>query len=1192
MTISIPKKHVLLNAMKLTIVQLLLFGFFYSLSFARDTHAQEVLDKEVSLKMESTEVWKILNRLEKQADVKFVYSTNSIRADQKTSVNVANGKLSQVLHALLTPLQISYEVVGTRILLRKTSRSPFTSFALPSVNTIVLPKVTSTDQTVSGTVSDDKGEVLPGVSVVVKGTQRGTTTDAKGQYRITVPDASATLIFSFVGYLSQEIVVGNQSLLSVTLKVDSKSLEEVVVVGYGTQKKVNLTGAVDQVTSEVLDNRSLPNLSQGLQGTIPNLNLVMGDGKPIQSPAYNIRGTTSIGQGGSALVLIDGVEGDPSRLNPNDVATVSVLKDAASAAIYGARGAFGVVLITTKSPTKDRTSVTYSVNRSIKSPTTVPNYVTNGYLFAKMFNEGWTAWNDYSQTPQNINKTVKFSPAYLAELERRNNDPSLPKTAVDPTTGEYVYYENTDWYGELYKKSTSATEHNLSFSGSSGKADFYVTGRYFTQDGIFKYNSDDYRILSLRAKGSIQLYPWLKVTNNADFSSMKYHNPLNVGEGGSIWRNISDEGHMVAPLFNPDGTLSYSAAYTVGDFWYGKNGINMDRRVFRNTVDFATQFFNDKFRVKGNFTFQNTDNNEFRTRVPVPYSRKPGVIEYVGTNYNDLQNIYRETLYMATNLYAEYEPRISANHYIKALAGYNYEHSNFRQLEVVRNGLIYENAQDLNLALGQSITTNGGAETWAIVGGFYRLNYGFKDRYLLELNGRYDGSSKFPTDQRYAFFPSVSAGWRVSNEPFWKVSPNVITDLKIRGSYGSLGNGSIGSYAFQEQFGISQSGRVLNGVKPQKTGQPTVIPDGLTWETSTTSDLGLDLAMLNNRLTFTGDAYIRKTTGMFTVGMTLPAVFGTDVPKGNYADLTTKGWEAVLTWRDKFSAGSKPFSYEVRLTMSDYMATIDQFNNPTQRLTDYYAGQKVGEIWGYETAGYFTSEEDVKNSPKQSLFKASNTGQWLPGDIKFRDLNGDGVINNGDNTVGNPGDRRIIGNSTPRYTYGAMLNADWNNFFFSAFFQGVGHQDWWPGAEASIFWGQYNRPYNKLPEWQLGNIWSPDNPNAYLPRYRGYVAQNGSGELTQAQTKYLQNIAYLRMKNIQIGYNLPRPLIQKVGMNSARVFLSGENLLTWSGLYKITRDIDVENTGQSDRVVTSGTSGNGNNYPILKSFTLGLSATF
>jgi TonB-linked SusC/RagA family outer membrane protein len=1056
------------------------------------------------------------------------------------------------------------------------------------------------DITVRGTVlASDNKEPLPGVSVVVKGSQRGATTDAKGMYELNVPNQEAVLVFSFVGYVSQEVKVGNRSQLDVTLQAGAKSLDEVVVVGYGTQKKINLTGAVDQVTSEVLENRSLPNLTQGLQGAIPNLNLRMLDGKPIQSPVYNIRGTTSIGQGGNALVLIDGVEGDPSRLNPNDVATVSVLKDAASAAIYGARGAFGVVLITTKNPTKDRTSVTYSTNQSIKTPTTVPDFVTDGYTFAKMFNESWTAWNDYSQTPQNVNKTVKFSPAYLAEFERRAKDPSLPKTEVGPN-GEYVYYENTDWYKELYKNHTSSSEHNLSFSGSSGKADFYVTGRYYGQKGLFRYNSDDYKILSLRAKGSIQVYPWLKITNNADYSSMTYHNPLNVGEGGGIWRNIADEGHTMAPMFNPDGTLTYSAAYTVGDFWYGKNGLDMNRRVFRNTAGFATQFFNDKFRVKGDFTFQNTENDEDRVRVPVPYSRKPGVIEYVGTNTNDLQNLNRTTQYMATNLYSEFENRFGNDHYLKALVGFNYEQSTFKSLQVLRNGLIFEDAQNINLALGQSITTNGGWEKWAIMGGFYRLNYSFKDKYLLEMNGRYDGSSKFPTSQRFAFFPSVSAGWRVTNESFWKVSPNIISELKLRASYGSLGNGSIASYAFQEQFNISQSSRILNGVRPQQTSQPNVLPDGLTWETSTTRNIGLDLSLLSNRLTLVGDAYIRKTTDMFTVGLTQPAVFGTDVPKGNYADLTTKGWELTVSWRDKFNVGAKPLGYEIRLNVSDYQATIDKYNNPTKRLTDYYAGQKVGEIWGYVTEGYFTSTEDVKKSPSQALIKASTSGQLLPGDIKFRDVNGDGVINNGDNTVGNPGDRVIIGNSTPRYSYGINLSADWNNFFFSGFFQGVGKQDWWPGAEAGTFWGQYNRPYNKIPTWQLGNIWSEDNPNAYLPRYRGYTAQNGSAELTQQQSKYLQNIAYIRMKNIQIGYILPTRLIQKLGMANARVYLSGENLWAWSPLYKRTRDLDVESTGRSDAVISppnssdpnSNSSGNGNNYPILKSFTAGLSVTF
>ncbi|WP_229968766.1 SusC/RagA family TonB-linked outer membrane protein [Pontibacter harenae] len=1048
------------------------------------------------------------------------------------------------------------------------------------------------DGPVTGQVKDASGQPLPGVSVSLKGTATGAVTDAEGRFTINTTGVSQpVLVFSYLGFTTQEVSIGGKSTLEVSLKEDTKSLNEVVVVGYGTQKKVNLTGAVDQVTSEVLDNRPLPNLSQGLQGVIPNLNLVPTDGKPIQSPSYNVRGTTSIGQGGSALVLIDGVQGDPSLLNPNDIASISVLKDAASAAIYGARGAFGVVLITTKNPTKDRTSVTYSANHSIKSPTAVPDYVTDGYTFSKYFNEAWSAWNNYSQTPQNANKTVRFSPEYLEELERRANDPSLPKVEVGPN-GEYVYYDNTDWFKHLYKDRNSATEHNISVSGSNGKASFYATGRYYGQEGLFRYNSDDYKMYNFRAKGSVELFPWLRIDNNTNYSKMTYHNPLNVGEGGGIWRNIADEGHTMAPMFNPDGTLTYSAAYTVGDFWYGKNGIDMNEREIRNTTGFTAKLLQDKFRVNGDFTFRNIDNDETQIRVPVPYSRKPGVIEYVGTNTNDIQERFRETQYIATNVYSEYEPNLSDVHYFKVMAGYNYEQSTHRALRTQRNGLIFEGAKDINLALGQSIGTNGGWERWNIMGGFYRLNYAFKDRYLFEANGRYDGSSKFPENERFAFFPSFSAGWRLSNEPFWKVSPDLISELKFRASYGSLGNGNIGSYAFQEQFSISQSGRVLNGIRPQRTSQPGVIPDGLTWETSTTQNIGLDLGMFSNRLTFNGDAYIRKTTDMFTVGMSLPAVFGTAVPKGNYADLETKGWELSMNWRDMFTVGAKPFNYGLRLTLADYKAKITKYNNPDKKLSDYYEGQTVGEIWGYETAGFFSSQEEIENSPSQSLIRASTSGQLLPGDIRFADLNGDNVINNGDNTVANPGDRRVIGNSTPRYTYGVKLDLDWNNFFFSTFMQGVGKQDWYPGGEASTFWGQYNRPYNKLPKWHLDNMWSEDNPDAYLPRLRGYVAQNGSGELRQEQTKYLQNVAYIRMKNIQIGYILPQSLIGRIGMSNARVFLSGENLWTWSPLYKITRDLDVESINGSDRVLTNGGSGNGYNYPTLKSVTMGLSIGF
>lgn len=1049
-------------------------------------------------------------------------------------------------------------------------------------------------KTISGKISDQSGALIPGASVVIKGTTTGTVTDNNGKFTLTNVSEKSTLVISFVGMKPQEIIVGNKTDFAIVLIEESIGIDEVVVVGYGVQKKLNLTAAVDQISNEALENRSLPNLTQGLQGVMPNLNIKLMDGRPNQAPSYNIRGTTSIGQGGSALILIDGVEGDPSLINPNDVESVSVLKDAASSSIYGARGVFGVVLITTKRATKGRTNITYSTSYSIKSPIELPEFVTDGYTYAKMFSEAFL--NGDGSFPQNVNKTLKFSQAYLDEFKRRSESGAPYKTVeIDPVTGEYVYYGSTDWYGELYKKNTTAQEHNISVSGSSEKASYLISGRALSQDGLFRYNSDDYATKNFRAKGSIQVFPWLEVENNADYSEMSYHTPMNVGEGSGIWRNIGDEGHPNGVLFNPDGTLTMVAAYTVGDYWYGKNGIDTKRRVFKNTSGFTAKFLNNNLRIKGDFTFRNTDNSTERKRVPVPYSAKPGVIAYVGTTTNDLQIDRRETQYLATNLYGEYENTFQDAHYLKFMAGFNYEESTYKRLMAQRNGLIYEDATDINLALGQSILTSGDWEKWNILGGFSRLNYSYKDRYLIEVNGRYDGSSKFPSDQRYAFFPSASAGWRLSKEAFWKVSPDLISDVKIRGSYGSLGNGNISSYVYQEQFSISQSSYILNGIRPQYTSRPSVLPDGITWETSTTTDIGLDFSMFSDRLKFVSDAYIRNTTDMYTIGLTLPAVFGATAPKGNYADLQTKGWELTLSWRDDFKVMSKPFNYNMRFSLADNRSVIKKYNNPDKLLSDYYEGQVIGEIWGYTTEGFFIDANDVATHAKQSpQMRASPTNLWFPGDIKLKDMNNDGFINVGTNRVADPGDRKVIGNSAPRFTYGISLGADWNNFFFSTFFQGVAKQDWYPSVESESFWGQYNRPYNNVPLFHLGNMWTPENTDAYFPRTMSRAASsNTARELGVAQTKYLQNVAYIRLKNIQIGYSLPKNLISKVGATDVKVFISGENLWAYSPLYKLTRQIDVENTTRSDETLgSSSNSGDGYNYPMLKSISFGLSIAF
>lgn len=1161
-----------LKKMKLT----LLFSFLIFSTVWAESYSQTV-----SLNLRNVPVKKFMQEVEEQTGYFFLYQDEVIEKGSRVSFQVNNEPLESVLKKFEEQVAVVAEIAENQIVLKKAP--------LP----LVIPAQQPERQQVTGLITDQNGLPLPGVSVVVKGTTLGTVTNADGQFSLALPPNAETLVFSFVGMRAQEVPIGSRTTFSIIMEEETIGMQEVVVVGYGTQKKANLTGAVDQVTSEVFENRTMTNVTQGLKGVIPNLNITLLDGRPNQAPAYNIRGTTSIGQGGDALVLIDGVEGDPSLINPNDIESISVLKDAASASIYGARGAFGVVLITTKNPTREKTSITYNTNFSVKNPVVLPDYVWDGYTWAKMFNEATYNWE--GSFPSKANKTIRFSQEYLEELKYRSENPDefTEKWEINPANGEYVYYYSTNWYEELYKNHTTSNEHNVTISGSSETTNYMITGRYLGQKGIFRYNSDDYEMLNFRGKGSVQVFPWLNIENNSQFSDMNYHIPLNVGEGSGIWRNISDEGNPMSPMFNPDGTLTHTSVYQVGDMWYGKNGYDTSKRIIKSTTGFTANFIDDKMHVRGDFTFQITDDNEKRKRVPVPYSKSPGVISYVGTSTNDLRDIWRETKYLATNLYTEYEDLINEVHFIKAMVGFNYEQSLYKKLEAERNGLIFEDAIDLSLALGEDINVDGSYEMWNILGGFSRINYSFKDKYLFEVNGRYDGSSKFPSNERYAFFPSFSAGWRVSNESFWNVSDELISNLKIRASYGSLGNGNIASYVYQEIFNISQSGRILNGVKPQLTSRPNVLPDGLTWETSTTSNLGLDVAMLSDRLIFVGDLYMRKTTDMFTIGMTLPAVFGATSPKGNYADLETKGWEIALTWRNRFMLKSDPFNYDIRLTLADNKAIVTRYNNPEKKLDDYYEGMVVGEIWGYTNDGFFVDQADIDNHADQSRFKTTNARIIYPGDIKLKDINNDGKVDPGTNRVDNPGDRKIIGNSMPRFTYGINLGADWNSFFFSTFLQGVGKQDWWPSREAAAFWGQYNRPYNYLPRWHLDNHWTPENPDAYMPRYVGRVANRSGGIFRDnPQTDYLQNIAYIRMKNIQIGYNLPKNLIAKIRAENAKVYFSGENLWTWSPLYKITHDIDVENTGPSDLKLSSGTSGDGYNYPMLKSISMGLSITF
>lgn len=535
-----------------------------------------------------------------------------------------------------------------------------------------------------------------------------------------------------------------------------------------------------------------------------------------------------------------------------------------------------------------------------------------------------------------------------------------------------------------------------------------------------------------------------------------------------------------------------------------------------------------------------------------------------------------------------------------------------------RNTKLFEQATNIALTTG-SDQINSQYTKWRIGGGFFRANYVYADRYLFEVNGRYDGSSKFPTNQQWAFFPSASIGWRVSQEPWWHIDEKAISNLKLRASYGSLGNGNIQPYKFQELFSLYTQNALINGKKNLATSAPSPIPEGLTWETATTANFGLDLGMASGKLNFTADYYIRKTTDMYCTGTELPAVYGASAPKGNYADMTTRGWELVLSWHDSFEMGGKPFNYEIKGTLADSKTIIDSFPNDELYLGagagtgitnfNYYTGMTLGEIWGFVNDGYYTAADfdangKVINGPDQTWVTNSNSKEWAPGDIRFKDINGDGKIDFGNSKVGDSGDRKVIGNKLPRYTFSLNLSGDWNGIFASAFFQGVGHQDWWAGGDNGMFWGQYSRPYSNIPADMVGNWWTEDNPNAYWPRYRGYIAHQGNRTLHIPQTKYLQNVAYIRLKSIQVGYNLPKAWMEKIKMQACRIYVSGENLWAWSPLYKVSKQFDVnsimgEDTETKD-LINNGLysspimadGGSNYSYPILKSYNFGVSITF
>lgn len=1048
-----------------------------------------------------------------------------------------------------------------------------------------------------GTVVDAQGQPLTGVAVRVKGENKGVVTDINGRFTLNV-EQGKTLVLSYIGYSNQEIEVSDGQQMQIVLKEDDQLLDEVVVVGYGTAKKANLVGAVEQIDSKQIAERANSNVSRSLQGLMPGLNVTFSDGKPSRNPSINIRGTGSIGAGGSALILIDGVEGDLNSVSPSDVESVSVLKDASSAAIYGARGAFGVVLITTKKAQSGKARVNYNGSVSLHRRTvrTEDGIVSNGLQWT----DGWyTAYLEGKNSiPAGINNVFKYSTDWYNELVKRDADPTLDKVRVNDN-GEYEYFGNTNWLDIIYRDFNYSTEHNVSVSGGSDRAKYYVSGRYFNQDGIYSAGGERYTQYNLNSRGEIRINRNLTLENSTKFTHFKSHQPMVMYDRQNIARQIQHQGYPVTMEKNPDGTWTEAAVYigwagfVEGTSWQ-KNG----KIDFRNTSTLTWEPILDQLTFKGDFTYAKSLSDRRRAENQYEYYTGPEIVKERNT-YSSLENVDYDKEYISSNITGNYEPQFAnPDHYLNVLLGWNLETQSYETITTYRRGLLYPTKPSFALMDGDYYTENQSGYEWAYVGFLYRVNYNYKNRYLAEFSGRYDGSSKFPSNQQWGFFPSGSVGWRISEESFMAPARTWLDNLKLRASIGSLGNGSVDPYLYLSTVPIKRTSVILDGGLQGYATTPGIVPSSLTWERATTYDVGLDFALLNNRLSATFDYYQRYTTDMYTVGPTLPAVLGASTPKGNNAEMKTRGWELSVEWRDRFTLGDKPFNYSIKAMVWDNRTWVTKFYNPTKSLSTYYEGQEIGTIWGYHIEGLFKDQAEIDAHADQSYLVVSDDNILKPGDLKFADLDDSGAVDNGKNTLDDHGDLKVVGNTTPRYQFGVTLAANWNGFGVSAFFQGVGQRDWYPHRESAFFWGQYDRPYSYMLKEHTGNnVWTEENQNtdAYWPRYRGYLAQGSTRALgRQANDRYLQNAAYVRLKNLQVDYTFSPKVCKALHLENLKVYLAGENLCTWSPLYKHTKmyDPEVINPGDADFRSTANTDGDGYGYPLLSSYTFGINVTF
>lgn len=1017
---------------------------------------------------------------------------------------------------------------------------------------------------------------LSGATISLKSGKANGVSGLDGKFNITLPSEKTVLSVSFVGYQSQDIVVGaTVSNVSILLR-RTGDMGEVVVIGYGTKKKVNLTGAVSTVSAKDIESRPVANAQQALQGLVPNLNISVSNagGEPGGGMNMSIRGLSSFSGSTAPFVLVDNIPMDINSINPADIETITVLKDAASSAIYGARAAYGVILITTKTgkSTKNRMNVSFQTNVALTEPVQYPKLV-DAMTFAKVSNDAAI----------NIGNAPWYNVDALDRLAKNITKPgSAPTMFGNPNglawnigTMGLGAADNTDWYDILFKDFSTRQKYNLSVSGASDKIDYYLSGGLYKENGLLRYGNESFTRYNFDGKINAQATSWAKVGVLFKYNSGLQEFP---------WQQELGRGRIYDMMTKLKPTMP--AKYPGTNIWTQESRIDEWQAQRENTLNtqmiLAPRITLEP--IKGwitNLEFNYTNNNNWRERYSKQYFwmqpnglLAPGVSK-IATSYRP--RLYTDS-YLSPNLYSTYAKSIG-KHNFSIMGGFQQEKFSYFSIDADALYLLSDNVPSVSTAVGNK-TVSDGQGHWSTRSGFGRLLYDFNDKYLLEANFRADGSSRFEPGRQWGYFPSVSGGWVASKEKFYPLK-KVINYLKLRGSIGELGNQNVSNYLYIPTMGIGQSSFLFSGQRLWTVSTPNISSINLSWEKVKTVDFGADMTFFRNRLSASFDWYQSFTSSLVGPGPAVPALLGTGVPRENAGEIRTRGFDLEFKWKDHVG----DFYYEIGGNLANNRSVVMSYNNPTGILTTYRKGQVLGETWGYKTDGFFQTTADVASWSNQSFLWS---GRWNPGDLKYMDLDKNGIINSGKNTSSDYGDMVILGNQLPQYLYGINASASWKGIELSVFFQGVGKQDLYITEilNGNVFRGPANGPFHMMVYQQHLDYWRDAsstlgaNPNAYYAKPYSVFDGDNSKNYGRPVDRYLPSGAYCRLKNLRMGYTIPTKITNKAQIKSANIYFSGENLFIFNK-FKL---LDPEQT--------AGSSGDGRIYPLSKSFSLGININF